>query len=84
MSLNEMPVDAIPHTDGSFDMHIIAALQQAQICFIERFTDHVETELAGGDPAQQLPGVASHLRTCPACREDYLGLREAVEHFGDS
>lgn len=46
--------------------------------------EYVETELAGGDPAQQLPGVASHLRTCPACREDYLGLREAVEHFGDS
>ena len=45
--------------------------------------EYVETELAGGDPAQQLPGVASHLRTCPACREDYLGLREAVQRFGD-
>ena len=46
--------------------------------------EYVEAELAGDDPAAQLPGVASHLRTCPACREDYLGLREAVRHFGDS
>ena len=43
--------------------------------------EYVEIELASGDPAQRLPGVASHIRTCPACREDYLGLRAVVEHF---
>jgi predicted anti-sigma-YlaC factor YlaD len=46
--------------------------------------EYVETELAGGDPGTQQPAVAAHLRACPACREDYLGLREAVRHFGDS
>ena len=44
---------------------------------------YVETELAGGDPARELPGVSAHLRGCPACRQDYLGLLEAVRRFGD-
>lgn len=43
---------------------------------------YVEAELAGGDPARDLPGLAAHLRRCPACREDYLGLLEAVKQFG--
>ena len=46
--------------------------------------EYVEAELAGQDPAAGLPGLASHLRTCPACRQDYLGLLEAVRQFGDS
>jgi hypothetical protein len=44
---------------------------------------YVETELAGGDAAHALPGVAAHLRRCPACREDYLGLLDAVRRFGN-
>ncbi len=46
--------------------------------------EYVEAELAGHDPAAQLPGLAAHLRSCPACRDDYLGLLEAVRQFGDS
>jgi hypothetical protein len=46
--------------------------------------EYVEAELAGRDPAVQLPGLAAHLRSCPACREDYVGLLEAVRQFGDS
>lgn len=45
---------------------------------------YVESELAGGDPARELPGLAAHLRRCPACREDYLGLLESVGRFGDA
>ncbi len=45
--------------------------------------EYVEAELAGRDPANTMPGVAEHLRSCPACHEDYLGLLEAVKHFGD-
>ena len=44
---------------------------------------YVETELAGGDLARDQPGLAAHLRRCPACREDYLGLLDAVRRFGD-
>ncbi len=44
---------------------------------------YVETELAGADPARGLPGVAAHLRRCPACHQDYLGLLDAVRRFGD-
>ena len=44
---------------------------------------YVEAELSGADPAQDLPGLAAHLRRCPACREDYLGLRESADRFGD-
>jgi hypothetical protein len=45
---------------------------------------YVETELADGDPADEFPGLATHLRDCPACREDYLGLLEAARRFGDA
>lgn len=43
---------------------------------------YVEVELAGGDAAAELPGLAVHLHRCPACREDYLGLLESVGRFG--
>lgn len=43
---------------------------------------YVEAELAGGDAAGEFPGLAAHLRSCPACREDYLGLLEATRLFG--
>jgi hypothetical protein len=44
---------------------------------------YVEAELAGRDPRRQLPGLAAHLRSCPACRQDYLGLLEAARRFGE-
>jgi len=43
---------------------------------------YVEEELAGGQADVAYPGVAAHLKTCPACREDYLGLREAGQAYG--
>ncbi|MEO8266096.1 MAG: hypothetical protein ABI706_11385 [Ilumatobacteraceae bacterium] len=43
----------------------------------------VEAGLAGDDPAREFPGLAMHLRRCPACRSDYEGLVEAAEQFGD-
>lgn len=46
--------------------------------------EYVEEELGGGDPARTQPGLAAHLRSCPACREDYRGLLEASEQFGDA
>jgi predicted anti-sigma-YlaC factor YlaD len=45
---------------------------------------YVEAELSGDDPALTQPGLAAHLRSCPACREDYHGLRDAVDQFGDA
>ena len=43
---------------------------------------YVETELAGGDAVGDFPGLAAHLRSCPACNEDYVGLLEAARLFG--
>jgi hypothetical protein len=45
---------------------------------------YVEDELSGVDPASSQPGMAAHLRSCPACREDYHGLLGAAELFGDA
>ncbi len=45
---------------------------------------YVEEELAGGEPAGSQPGLAAHLHSCSACGEDYKGLLEAVELFGDA
>jgi hypothetical protein len=39
---------------------------------------YVEAELAGENASRRYPGVALHLRSCPACREDHAGLRAAA------
>jgi hypothetical protein len=44
---------------------------------------YVEVVLLGGDAERDFPSVAAHLRSCPACRLDYLGLVEAASVFGD-
>ena len=44
---------------------------------------YVDDELSGGDPASSQPGLAAHISSCPACREDYRGLRDAAAIFGD-
>jgi hypothetical protein len=44
---------------------------------------YVELELDGADPAASFPGTAIHLRSCPGCRADYLGLRAAAEAIRD-
>jgi hypothetical protein len=36
--------------------------------------EYVELGLAGRDPEQLFPGLAAHLRNCPACAEDHEGL----------
>ena len=50
-------------------------------CF-ERLDEYVEAELAGGDPEQEVPGMAAHLAGCPACREDHESLRALVAGDG--
>ena len=36
--------------------------------------EYVEAELADRDAKVRFPGLAAHLRNCPACAEDYEGL----------
>ena len=45
---------------------------------------YVEEQLSGGQPARSHRGLAAHLESCPACRQDYLGLVEAAELYGDA
>ena len=46
--------------------------------------EYVDEQLAGGDPGRTHPGLAAHLLSCSACREEYLGLIEASEEFGEA
>ncbi len=43
-------------------------------CF-EVLDRYVELELAGEDADARIPGLASHLDGCPACREEHESLR---------
>jgi anti-sigma factor RsiW len=43
-------------------------------CF-ELIDEYVDVELAGDDADARVPGMAAHLRGCPACHEDYDSLR---------
>ena len=36
--------------------------------------EYVEGELAGLEVRELFPTLATHLRNCPACAEDYEGL----------
>ena len=36
--------------------------------------EYVEGQLEGRDVRELFPGLAAHLRNCPACAEDYEGV----------
>jgi hypothetical protein len=40
----------------------------------ENIDQYVELELAGQDATAHFPGLAAHLRSCPACRLDHEGM----------
>jgi hypothetical protein len=45
--------------------------------------EYVEGELEGRDVRALFPALAEHLRNCPACAEDHVGLLALVrEHHG--
>jgi hypothetical protein len=44
-------------------------------CFA-RLDEYVDRELLRGDADKAMPGLAAHLRGCPACAEDHASLRE--------
>jgi hypothetical protein len=44
----------------------------------EIIDQYVELEVAGRDAAAQYPGLAAHLRSCPACRVDHDGILDAA------
>ena len=47
--------------------------------------EYIEAELDGLDVGALFPAVAAHIRSCPACVEDYRGLLElAREQRGAS
>jgi hypothetical protein len=46
-------------------------------CF-ELLDEYVELELAGADADTRVPGLRTHLRGCPACKEDYESLRALI------
>ena len=71
----DLDVDAIL-AEGSVDAGCAAGF--------EVLHQYVEDELAGGQPAQEHPGLAAHVARCPACRQDYLGMIEATQLFGES
>jgi hypothetical protein len=39
---------------------------------------YVDRELLEGDAERAMPGLAAHLRGCPACAEDHDSLRALV------
>jgi hypothetical protein len=44
-------------------------------CFAE-LDRYVELTLADEDPDERVPGMRAHLEGCPACAEDFRGLRD--------
>lgn len=73
--------------DGDRDLDAILAADSVDAgcaAGFEVLHRYVEEELAGGEPAREHPGLAAHLVSCPACRQDYLGMIAATKVFGES
>ena len=73
--------------DGDRDLDAILAADTVDAgcaAGFEVLHRYVEEELAGGEPAQSHPGLAAHLVSCPACRQDHLGMIKAAQLFGDA
>lgn len=51
-------------------------------CF-EQLDAYVDREVLQGDAAQAMPGLAAHLRGCPACAEEHESLRAFVVGQGE-
>jgi hypothetical protein len=47
-------------------------------CF-ELLDEYVELELDGADADARHPGMRPHFEGCPACREEYEGLRALLQ-----
>ncbi len=50
-------------------------------CF-EKLDEYVELELQGEAADEQIPGMRAHLQGCPACHEEYDGLRALAKGDG--
>lgn len=50
-------------------------------CF-EEIDRYVELTLAGEAADARVPGMRAHLDGCPACAEDFAGLRDLVTREG--
>ena len=52
------------------------------VCFAE-LDRYVELELVGADAEAAVPGMAAHLRGCPACGEEHDSLTALLTHPGN-
>ena len=68
-----------PHAEQAIDLLLGPA--EAEVSCDECFAQldaYVDREALGGDAVQSMPGLAAHLRGCPACAEDHASLRALV------
>ncbi len=52
-----------------------------EVCFDE-LDRYVELEWAGADAEAAVPGMAAHLRGCPACAEEHQSLTALLAEDG--
>ena len=52
-----------------------------EVCFDE-LDRYVDLELAGADAEAAVPGMAAHLRGCPACAEEHQSLAALLAEDG--
>jgi hypothetical protein len=48
-----------------------------EVCFAQ-LDVYVDAEVLGTDPDHVVPGMAAHLRGCPACAEEHDSLKALV------
>ncbi len=52
-----------------------------EVCFAE-LDVYVDAEAAGADADAVVPGMAAHLRGCPACAEEHETLKALISAAG--
>jgi hypothetical protein len=54
-----------------------------EVCF-EELDRYVDLQLTGTDAERAVPGMAAHLRGCPACAEEHASLTALLARDGQS
>jgi hypothetical protein len=66
------------NTDSTIIKRLLGPAEPELLCdeCFEKLDQYVELELQGEPADRQIPGMRPHLEGCPACHEEYEGLRE--------
>jgi hypothetical protein len=78
--------EAMDESSGDMVKRLLGPAEPELLCdeCFEKLDEYVDLELRGAPADRRLPGMRPHLEGCPACREEYVSLRELARADDDA